>query len=157
MLKLAPIVLQNQSLHSVAQPQCCLEQRRCMATRQTLIRRMCLPLHIYTIQALAAVVSSIDFFLVTAISRSTSYRSDPSHLGHGTLHEYCPYYPTTPAHYRMGIHFIGRRRILGISHSSCQPGIVHQRRQLLLPSLNTEEMVKFLMIKENEEKSPKGQ
>jgi hypothetical protein len=57
----------------------------------------------------------------------------------------------------MGIPLIGGRRILGISHSPFQPGIVHRRRQLLLPSLNAEEMVKFLVDKEKEKKSPKVQ
>lgn len=60
-------------------------------------------------------------------------------------------------HHRMGIPLIsGRRRILGIPHSPCQSGILHRRRQLfLVPSLNTEEMVKFLVDRENEENSPR--
>ena len=60
----------------------------------------------------------------------------------------------THPHHRMGI-LISGRRILGIPHSLCQPGILHRRRRLLLPTLNTEEMVKFLVDKEKEEKSPK--
>ena len=38
-----------------------------------------------------------------------------------------------------------------------QSGILYLRRQLLLPSIDTEEMVKFLVDKEKEEKSPKVQ
>ena len=49
-------------------------------------------------------------------------------------------------HHRMGIAFISGKRIIGISHSPCQSGILHRRRQLLLPIINTE-MVKFLADK----------
>jgi hypothetical protein len=60
-------------------------------------------------------------------------------------------------HHHMGIPLISGRRILGIPHSPCQSGILHRRRRLLLlSSLNTEEMVKFLVDKE-EEKPPKVQ
>ena len=61
-------------------------------------------------------------------------------------------------HHRMGIPLISGRRILGIPHSPCQLDNLRRRRQpLLLPSINTEEMVKFLVDKEKEERSPKVQ
>jgi hypothetical protein len=44
---------------------------------------------------------------------------------------------------------------MGIPHSPCKPGILHRRRELLLPTLNTEEIVIFLVNKEKEEKPPK--
>jgi hypothetical protein len=61
-----------------------------------------------------------------------------------------------PRPHHMGIPLISGRRILGIPHSPCQSGILHRRLQLLLlPSIITEEMVNFLVDKENKEKSHK--
>ena len=90
----------------------------------------------------AAVVSSTHFLpsrqqpvaqYVYSEYTSTSRRNDPSHTGHGSTN------------HRMGI-----------LHSPCQSGILRRYPQLLLPCINTEEMVK-LLVDRRKEKSLKVQ
>ena len=99
-----------------------------------LIRRMCLSPHMYRPGFINRLFPSRS--KLPAISRTVwlprVHIDFPSHTGHGTQHGY---YPTR----------------MGIAHSPCQSGILHQRRQLLLPSINTEESVKFLVDQEKAE------
>ena len=104
------------------------------------IHRMCLLPHICTI-----LVPLIDDFLPVAARtvwlprvHITSHHSDPYHTGHGTQNCYYPYYPIPPPPPH-GYSLIIGRHILGIPHSPCQSGILHRRRQLLMPSINTED------------------
>ena len=55
--------------------------------------------------------------------------------------------------YRMDVFLFSGRCILGIPHSPCKLGILHRRRQLLLPTLHMEEIVNFLVDKEKGEKN----
>ena len=81
----------------------------------------------------SAVVSSIDFL---------STRSNPSHAGQ---QGYYPYYPTRIMHDRSWVSVAG----VFYPHSPCQSGILDRpQRFLLLPSINTEEIM-HLVDKQN--------
>ena len=180
-------ILQNQSLHNLAQARCCLKPLRCPSTRQTrilpsawdlnmallmvyrrisrfrLIRRMCHPSHICTIQ-LPRRCRLINRLLPSSSKQSHSTITQGIHqLPIAVIHRMQDTEPNKGIiriilprpHHRMGILLISGRRILGIPHSPCQRGILHRHRQLLLPTLNTEEMVNFLVDKEKEVKPPK--
>ena len=81
-------------------------------------------------------------------SQYSSHHSDLSHTRHGTQHGYYPYHPTTPPPpHGYPTHSpcqSSRASSIGVESSS-------------LPSINTEEIVNFLVDKEKEEKSPKVQ
>ena len=175
------------NLSSLAQARCCLKPLRCPSTRQTrilpsawdlnmallmvyrrisrfrLIRRMCHPPHICTIQ-LPRRCRLINRLLPSSSKQSHSTITQGIHqLPIAVIHRMQDTEPNKGIiriilprpHHRMGILLISGRRILGIPHSPCQRGILHRHRQLLLPTLNTEEMVNFLVDKEKEVKPPK--
>ena len=180
-------ILLSQFPLSLPQARCCLKRLRCLATQQThilpspwdlniallmvclrisrfrLIRHMCLPPHICTIQAPRR-CRLINRLLPSRSNQSHSIITQGMHqLPIAVIHRMQDTEPNKGIiriilphpHHRMGILLISGRRILGIPHSPCQLGILHRLRQLLLPTLNTEEMVNFLVDKEKEEKPPK--
>ena len=133
-------------------------------SRFLLIRRMCLLRHICTIQVprRCRLISRLpsrsnqSYSMVTQgtqqLPNAVIHRKQDTEPNMGIIRT------ILPRLHHMGIPLISGRRILGIPHSPCQLGILHRRRQLLLlPSLNTEEMVKFLVDKEREENPPKVQ
>ena len=184
-------IVQNQFLHSPAQAQCCLKQLQYLVTRQIhippspwvlniallmvyrrisrfrLIRHMCLPPHICTIQVPRHCRLINNRFLPSRSNRLLNTVTQGTHqLLIAVIHRIQDTEPSmgiiriilTHPHHRMGIPLTSGRRILGIPHSPCQLGIFHRRRQLLLlPSINTEEMVKVLVDKEKGEKPPNVQ
>ena len=131
------------------------------------IRRMCLPPHICTIQVPRRCRLINRLLLPSRSNQSHSMVTQGIHqLPFAVIHRIQDTEPNMGIirtilprpHHRMGIPLISGRRILGIPHSPCQLDILRRRRQpLLLPSINTEEMVKFLVDKEKEERSPKVQ
>ena len=66
------------------------------------------------------------------------------------LEGYYLYYPNPSLMRRMDIFLFSGRRILGIPNSPRKLGILHRRRQLLLPTLHMEEIVNFLVDKKKE-------
>ena len=180
-------ILRNQSLHSLAQAQYCLKQLQCLTTRQRhilpslwvlnmvllmvhpptsrfqLIRRMCLPQHIFTIQVLHR-CRLINLLLPNHSNQSPSMVTQGTHqTPTAVIHRIQDTEPNTGIirtilphlHHHTGTPLINGRGILGIHHSPRQSGILHLhrcRQLLLLLSLNMEETVKFPVDKEKGEK-----
>ena len=160
------------NLSSLAQARCCLKWLWCLATRQThspltmghqhdppygvpaYIPVSTYPPHVPPVTHMyhpgppplsshQSTSSQSQQSVARMVTQGTSHCSDPSYTGHGTQHGYYPYYPTPPP----PPHGYSPYQWPAYSRYLPQPTALASR-QLLLLSINTEEMVEFLVDKE---------